>query len=447
MPQTRANCPRCHQPLVVEVDQLFDQNTDPTAKQRLLSGNFNIIQCPNCGYQGALATPIIYHDPEKELLLTYFPPELGMPVNEQERLIGPLINQVVNRLPPEKRKGYLLRPQSMLTMQTLIERILEADGITREMIQAQQQRLNLLQRLLSAPKDSRPEIVKNEEALLDEAFFSLLSRLAETALLTGDQKSAQALGELQEQILPLTETGRRLQSQAREAEAAVHELEEAGKQGLTREKLLDLMIAAPTDARLSALVSLTRNGLDYTFFQILADRIDRAQGSEKQRLIDLREKLLQMTEAIDKQVKARMQEARKLLEAILSAPDVQEAARQNLGRVDELFITVIEEELKAARQKADLERSSKLQSIMDVIEKASAPPPEYELIQQLLDEPDDNARRKLLEQRKDMLTPEFLSLLTNLAAQMDGQDPELAKQLQAVNRLALRVSMEMNLNK
>jgi hypothetical protein len=45
---------------------------------------------------------------------------------------------VVNGLPTEKRKGYLFQPQTMFTYQTLIDKVLEADGITKEMIEAQQ---------------------------------------------------------------------------------------------------------------------------------------------------------------------------------------------------------------------------------------------------------------------------------------------------------------------
>ena len=45
---------------------------------------------------------------------------------------------------------------------------------------------------------------------------------------------------------------------------------------LTREKLVDLMIEAPNENRLSVLVSLTRPGLDYEFFRLLSERIDRA---------------------------------------------------------------------------------------------------------------------------------------------------------------------------
>jgi len=39
------------------------------------------------------------------------PCRVGLPANEQERVIGPLINKVVSNLPQEKRKGYLFRPQ------------------------------------------------------------------------------------------------------------------------------------------------------------------------------------------------------------------------------------------------------------------------------------------------------------------------------------------------
>ena len=207
MPRTTTKCPRCRQPVAADVEQLFDLNSDPKAKQRFLSGNFNLVHCQNCGYEGSLATPLVYHDPDKELLLTYFPPELGLPVNEQEKMIGPMINQVLNRLPPERRKAYLLRPQTMLTQQQMIERVLETDGITKEMLQAQQQRLNLLQRLFSTAPEGRAEIIKQEEALIDESFFSMLSRLIEASMAQGDQQSGRALSALQKELLSTTKVG------------------------------------------------------------------------------------------------------------------------------------------------------------------------------------------------------------------------------------------------
>ncbi|MCF6277753.1 MAG: CpXC domain-containing protein, partial [Anaerolineales bacterium] len=174
MPQQQIACPQCKQPVMVNVEQLFDVTSDPGAKQRLLGGVSNFARCQVCHYEGPLATPIIYHDADKELLLTYFPPELAIPVNEQERIVGPLITQITNKLPPEKRKGYLLNPQTFFTYQSMMERILGADGITPEMIKAQQERVTLIEKLLSAKGDDvRQEIVKQDPALFYAQFFAL----------------------------------------------------------------------------------------------------------------------------------------------------------------------------------------------------------------------------------------------------------------------------------
>lgn len=449
MPRTSTTCPRCRQPIVADIQQLFDLSQDPAAKQRLLSGIVNIARCTHCGYEGALATPVVYHDPEKELLLTYFPPELGLPVNEQERQIGPLINQVVNRLPPEKRKAYLLRPQSMLTFQTLIEKILEGEGITREMIQAQQQRLNLIQRLLDTPPDRLAEVIAKEEALIDQDFFTILSRLAEASLAQGDEQTARALAALQQELLSKTKFGQEVKLQAEEAEAAIKSLQEAGQQGLTREKLLDLIINAPTESRLNALVSLARSGMDYVFFQVLSERIEKAQGEEKQKLSDLREKLLELVSEIDKLLQEQVEEAQKLLDKILAAPNIEEATLQNLNVINTPFVDLLRAEIDKARKNGNLEQSAKLQQVMSTLQKASAPPPEIAFIQELLSAGDDATRQKMLEDRAAEITPGFLEMLNNVVAQSEAQNqpPKVIEELQKVYRSVLRFSMKSNLTK
>lgn len=445
MPKTQVSCPNCRQPVVAEINQLFDVNVDPSAKTRLLSGSYNLVQCQFCGYQGNLASPIVYHDPDKELLLTFMPPELGLPRNEQERLIGSMINQVISKLAQEKRKGYLLNPQSTLTMQGLIERVLEADGITREMIQAQQQRMSLLQRLASASDDSvRAEIVHQEEALIDAEFFTLLNRLIEVSMMGGDRESAQQLSELQKSLLPLTSYGREIQAQSKEVEAAINDLQAAGKE-LTREKLLDLIMNAPNETRLNALVSLTRPGLDYSFFQLLSERIDRARGDGRKRLADLRAKLLEMTQEIDRQMEAHRQQTRQVIEQIITASDVTAAMSQALGAVDETFVQELQHLLDEARQQGNLEKSSKLQQMVDVLQQASAPP-ELGLVEEFLDAPDEQARQVFLEANDEAITPEFMDLLANISMQVQsGDDKEFANHVATASRQALRYNMQRNM--
>lgn len=449
MAQTRVNCPRCRTPIQADVEQLFDLNIDPQAKQRLLSGGVNVVNCPTCGYTGNVSVPIVYHDPDKELLLTFFPPDMGTPVNEQERMIGPLINRVVDRLPAEKRKAYLLRPQAMLTFQTMIDRILEADGITKEMIEEQEQRLNLLRRLLSTTTpEAREEIIRQEESIIDEGFFMMLAQLAEVSMQQGEQRTAQALAGLQAELLEHTNLGRELKERSDETQAAVRSLQEAQEKGLTREKLLDLLVEAPTETRLVALVGLARTGLDYQFFQILSLRIEQATGEEKTRLLTLREKLLDLTRQIDEEIQKQMDEAAKLLETILNAPDIEKATMEHMAEFNDAFVNVIKSELQDAQQRQDGDRFGKLQRIIRILQQASTPP-EVELVEQLIGAADEEGRRQILEANSEMVTSEFLQLLNQLAVQSEteGQPAEVVNALQTAYKSAMRFSMERNFRK
>lgn len=452
MPQTQISCPNCRRMISANVEQLFDVTADPQAKQRLLSGVSNVARCPHCGYEGRLATPVVYHDNEKELLLTFFPPELGVPLNEQEKMLGPLIKQVMDRLPPEKRKAYLLSPQANLTFESMIETILGKDGITPDMIKAQQDRVMLLERLLQASSaDVRSEIIKQNTSLLDEQFFALFSRLLQGAMASSQQPVAQQMADLQKQLLAETEFGRGLQESVRELETASKALQEEG-QGLTREKLLDLVIAAPNDARLRAYVSLARNGMDYSFFQLLSDRIDKASGDEKTRLEASRAKLLEYSDEIDRQVEARYKQAREMVEKLLAAEDVAGATRDNLDAFTQDAVDIVQIMLREASDKNDYTRMGKLQKMVQVLQEASAPPPEVAFIEQLLDAPDDAGIEKMLADNGAMVNDGFMEALNGLVAQMESASNQgsaeataLKDKLSQVYKVALKFSMKKNM--
>ncbi len=447
MPKTRINCPNCHQPILAEIDQLFDVGQDPTAKQKILSGTFNFASCPNCGYKGMIATPLVYHDPDKSLLLTYFPPELSLPVNEQERIIGPIITRITNSLPQEKRKAYLFQPQAMITLQTMVERILAADGITKEMIQAQQERMSLLQRLINASDETIAEMAVKDDKLFDSEFFNLLNRLTEASAVNGDQESVKRLGDLQKKLLEKTTFGAQVQEQSKDVEAAIQTLQSAGK-SLTREKLLEMVIKAPNETQLSVLASLGRPGMDYEFFKLLSDRIDRARADGRERLIKLRDQLLEMTRAIDKQMEQRLMQARKNLNAIVQSKDIKANMEQNLAIVDEFFVQVFNDEMEAARKAGDLEKIGKLKQVEEVVDKASAPPPEVALIQELLEAAGSDAElNKQLEAHRAEVTPEFMDILSSLLVRAEsGEDAELRSRMNKVFSAALRITMSANLS-
>ena len=451
MPQTQIACPRCRQMIAANVEQLFDVTQDPQAKQRLLGGVSNMARCPNCGYQGRLATPMVYHEADKELLLTFFPSELGMPLNEQERLIGSMITQITNRLPPEKRKAYLLKPVANLTYESMIQTILGKDGITPEMIKDQQDRVMLIERLLQASAaDVRSEIIKQNANLFDEQFFALFSRLAQSAAASGQEPVARGMVDLQKQLLEETDFGRELKESVGELEAATKSLQEAG-QGLTREKLLELVLAAPNDARLRAYVSLARGGMDYQFFQLLTEKIDKASGDEKATLESIRERLLDFTSEIDKQLEARYKQAQEFVESLLAQEDVVKAVRDNLDGFTQDAVDVVNQMLRQASEKSDYTRMGKLQKMAEVLREVSTPP-EVAFIEQLLDAPDDSAVEKMLEDNKDLINDQLMEALIGLVGQVDAaagqgnaEAKALGEKLSKVYKTALKFSMKKNM--
>lgn len=450
MPQTQIACPRCHQMIAANVEQLFDVTQDPQAKQRLLGGVSNMARCPHCGYQGRLATPIVYHDNAKELLLTFFPPEVGLPLNEQEKVIGPLIKQVMDKLPAEKRKGYLLNPVPNLTYESMIQLILSKDGITPEMLKEQQDRVSVIERLLQASSpDVRSEIIKQNIKLFDEQFFALFSRLAQSAAQSGQEPVARAMVDLQKQLLEETEFGRGLKESVGELEAASKELQALG-QGLTREKLLDLVVASESDARLRAYVTLVRSGMDYQFFQLLTEKIDKASGEEKSKLEAIRDKVLGFTNEIDKQIEARYKQAQDFVESLLAQDDVVQAVQQNLDGFTQDAVDIVNQMLRQASEKNDYTRMGKLQKMVEVLRQASTPP-EVEFIEHLLDAPDEASLDQMLTENGEMINDQFMEALIGLVAQVDQAaeqgNPEakaLSEKLSKVYKSALKLSMKKN---
>ncbi len=448
MAKTTVSCPQCKQPVAAEITRLFDVAEQPQAKQILLAGAYNLVQCQNCGFQGQAPTPIVYHDNENELLLTYFPPELNVPVNQQEQMIGPIINKVMENLPPEKRKAYLFKPETMLTRQRMVERILELDGVTPEMLKAQQDRLNLLQRLAGATHEARPELIQQESKLVDEQLLMILQRLIQSAAAAGEEESVEVLADLQQQILENTEFGREVLEQAAEQQAAMKALEEAGKKGLTRQSLLDLILeAVDSEVRLATLVSMARGGLDYGFFQLLSEKIQHSSGAEQAKLMDLREKLLEMTHQIDEAIKEQQAAANQVIDKLLESEKIEEATLQALAGINEIFLETLRNRIQKARKDGEDEVLKKLQMIASTIQKVSAPGANIELIETLIQAEDDQAIQAILTENADEITDDFVHFLSNLLNQTQQQEGRAAtaEKLQQVYRQALRFSMKKNL--
>ncbi|HUM26997.1 MAG TPA: hypothetical protein PKN81_12260, partial [Anaerolineales bacterium] len=374
----------------------------------------------------------------------------GLPVNEQEKLIGPLIKQVTERLPLEKRKAYLLKPQANLTYESMIETILNKDGISSEMIKTQQERVMLIEKLIRMTSaDARLEMIRQNESAIDEQFFSLFSRIAQNAMQSGQETIARALIDLQRQLLDETAFGRQLRDSVAELEAAQKTLQDAG-QGLTREKLLDFVLESQNDSRIRAYVSLARGGMDYVFFQLLTEKIEKAAGEEKSRMEGIRDKVLGFVSDVDKQMEARYKQAQDFVENLLAQEDIERATQENLENFTQDAVEVVNQLLRQASEKNDYARMGKLQKMVQVLQAASTPP-EVAFIEHLLQAPDEATLDAMLSQNEEMVNQQFIDALSGLVAQMDSQgadNPEakaMGEKLTEIYRVALKRVMKKNM--
>ena len=437
MAQTTTPCPRCGGQMIADIQQIFDVSVDPMDKERLLRGAANIAICPSCGYQSQIAMPIVYHDPEKELLLTYFPPELNMTVPEQQKIIGPMITKVVNSLPPEKKKGYLFQPRTMLTYDTLFETILEADGITKEMLNEQKYKGELIRRLLQTSPESLVEVIHQEESHIDQSFFLMLNNTLDAAVQMRDKASFETLKNLQEVLFRETAYGRELKVKADFTQKAISDLQALGE-NLNRDSLLELVLNSPDEIYLQTLTGLARNGMDYEFFSKLSSRINAAEGEEKEKFTTIRTQLLDLTQRIDKALAEEKEARRKLLEEILKQDDMEAAVYQAVRAIDQEFTDVVNEELAAARKSGDFMRSGKLQQLLDFIQKLYTAPDEIQKLETMLSAETEDALKALIEENPDLASEEMKKLVADLMEEGKAQNsltPEITDKLTMIQKV------------
>jgi hypothetical protein len=414
---TSVNCPNCRNTFSAPIQQIIDAQSDPEAKSRLLSGQLNAVICPHCGFQGALNSPFLYHDADLELALVYMPMELGGTDAERQRAIGDLTTRVMQRLPSEARKGYLFQPRTFLTVQSLIDAILEEDAETRELFEAQQRKLELLEKLRQLdPDDSLAvaEFVGTHDEELDESFFQLLDIMVSIAESRGDTVERDRMARHQDNLLEKTSTGRLIKAQ----QAAI----EALSADPTRKTLVEQLIAAEEKGVREALITVGRGLLDYAFFQALTARIDAAGSAGDQvtrdKLIALRKEVQEIRDQVDAMAMAVLDERAALLRELIVADDPRETIKQRIFEIDNAFFGVLSTNIREAESAGRQDVVQSLSKIGDMAIEVlnETAPPEVKLINRLASAENNEQVRQLLEKEREHLNQDFLGLVERALA-------------------------------
>ncbi len=418
-------CPKCGTKYVAQVKSVVDVGQEPSLKTALLRGKLNTVRCPACAAVGSISTPLLYHDPQKELLLLFFPPQLNLKLEDRERLTGSLVNALMTTLPADARKGYFFNPRTVLTMQSLIEEVLKADGLTDEMIERQRNRGRVLQDLLEVMDD--PErlkyLIDENKEHIDYSFFLTLSAAAEDSAASG-------LKDLSERLLALREVL---------LEGLSITLPEPLSLETSREEVLNRILQIDEPASRRAFVVYNRPLLDYAFFQELTGRIEQVPSEQAESLRSLRSELLELTQQLDKEALAMQQAKIRLLQEILNSPDPVAALRDRKQEIDVLFLSLLASAMRAAEEAMDEEELQRLQSLNDAAMSILQEdlPPELRLVNDLLAAEYPDGTEQVLQQRREDWTADLIQVLENLGQDLEDRgQPEAAQRLRNVRQQA-----------
>ena len=262
-------CPSCGTRFQTPVEQILDVRVDPSAKNRMLSGTVNFAVCPSCGSAAMLNLPFIYHDPDNEVALLFLPVDAGPNEVERQKAVGKLARELMNSMPPEERKGYLLQPETFISIETMVKRVLEIEGVTEEDMARSQEQRDLLNTLLTSEQDTWAESVDANIHLIDEGFFSLMEYVLQIAARTGNADTESEVFEaLQAFLIEHTEIGKDLVERS--------EAVQGFADNPSRETLLQALLVTDDDETRTSLIQAGMELLDYAFFQELLQRIEQA---------------------------------------------------------------------------------------------------------------------------------------------------------------------------
>ncbi len=418
-------CPACGTPFRASIYTLVDVSEQPELKPALLSGQLNVAVCPSCRTASMLGAPLVYHDARKQLCLVYFPQELNARPEEQERFIGEVTSFIIRSLPPEAPRGYLLAPRRFLTLPSLLDAILEADGISRETLDRQRAYVELISDLASllGSDDDFNALVEQRRDEFGPEFFATLEAFIQAT--PDEQAESRAL---------------LIQVRERLAELVGEPSLEASDQEIAA--AIERLSAVP-DEELEYAVAELRPLIDYGFFQAWTERIDAAtaggHADEAARLFDRRARILAMVEDLDQQAQALFEAGSAVLAEILAAPDPVAALQQRADQVDEAFMIALSANAGAAQRAGRDDVVQQLEQLANVAIEIiqSRLSPEERFINELLLAETPREATALLRKNVAKITPDLVAQLNQLADQEQARiNTETAERLRQLAREA-----------
>jgi hypothetical protein len=447
--QSTLQCSNCGTPNPVALRRVINAQSDPQGKAMLLSGSINQFRCQACGTLNTVSSPILYHDASKELLIAFVPMDVAMRQGlSEDKMVGDLMNELTRAIPKEQFRAYMFNPKRALTMKGLIEQILEADGITKEMLEEQQKRVMLVQKFLEAPsEEDLIKMIQENDAEINMTTFQTLSLMAQRLVQQGQQQVVAHLAAIQQVLLENSSFGKELQSRQEAQEDKIREVAadiEALGEDPNREDFLNLVLKyIDEEDKLNALVGLVRPAFDYEFFNMLTTHIGKAPAAEREKLEALRDALTELTQAIDQQSRAIVQQKAQFLQILLASAEYQALLAENADQIDDNFMGILTANIQEAERRKEIQVAAKLKQIYQaaVAILQSQMSPELQFLNQLLSAPDEATMQSLVKEHAGNFDGELMETLDAVEQMFAQQGQQAASQRLGQIRAALQAAL------
>lgn len=431
-------CAQCGQPVEAQVRTVVDAQRDPEGKSLLLSNRLNAAQCPSCGNVTQVGAPLLYHDASKELLIAFVPMEVGVQQGQnEEKIVGDLMNQLTSDLDASNFKSYMFNPKRALTLQGVIDQVLEADGITKEMVEAQRKRVSMVQDMVRMTDDETlREFVKNNDDEITEDLFQIMSVMAQSAMAEGQRQVVERLSAIQEVLLEQSTVGKRLIGQQQTIESVVNDLRELGMQP-DAEAMANLAASyAGDDDKVQAFVGLVGSSLEEDFFEHLSSHVEAASGDDRAALQDLTERIREYQQEVEADMAQTVQQIDSFIDTLLETDDIEQELQQNMDLISTDFISVLALKMQQAEAAQDEARMHKLTEIYARV----LPVIQTQFLQLLVNTPDPEP---VIRANIQLLDSNFMRLLALNAQEAQRQGNQAALQrFQELNQIVVPILQE-----
>lgn len=181
-------CPSCAQPFTAEVWLTLDRQERPDLVHLIMDGALNVATCPQCGAEGGVNHPLLFHDGSRAQVLVALPLTVHGPDAARE-LVSDLLHRLLAALPAAERKPYLgeieMVPELSGLRALLIEQALaESENAQDQLIAiALQDLLNVTGEL-----DFQRVIAEHRTLLLTERAEQALDQMLKDARRARDQE-------------------------------------------------------------------------------------------------------------------------------------------------------------------------------------------------------------------------------------------------------------------